>query len=46
MFYIDEFGSEEKGVDAGGLFKEFLNDLGKIVFNPQYGLFVVTEKDQ
>jgi hypothetical protein len=34
VFYIDEYGNEEKGVDAGGLFKELLNDLGKLVFNP------------
>ena len=46
VFYIDEFGMEEKGVDGGGIFKEFLNDICKIVFDPAYGLFKITEQNQ
>ena len=46
VFYIDEYGYEEKGIDGGGIFKEFLNDMCKILFNPGYGLFKITEKDQ
>lgn len=32
--FVDEFGNYEAGIDAGGLFKEFLIELSKIVFNP------------
>jgi len=39
VFYIDPLGNEEKGLDMGGIFKEFMNDLSKIVFDPNYGLF-------
>lgn len=46
IFYVDEFGMQEKGVDGGGIFKEFLNDICKIVFDPGYGLFKITEQDQ
>ena len=46
IFYVDEFGMQEKGVDGGGIFKEFLNDISKIVFDPGYGLFKITEQDQ
>ena len=46
VFYIDEFGMEEKGVDGGGIFKEFLNDICKIVFDPAYGLFKITDQNQ
>lgn len=35
-------GVYEEGSDAGGLFKEFLTELIKIVFNPNYGLLVPT----
>lgn len=44
--FVDEFGMPEEGIDAGGLFKEFLLELSKIVFNPSYGLFRVTENEQ
>jgi len=36
---------EEKGLDGGGIFKEFLNDISKIVFDPNYGLFKITDKE-
>jgi ubiquitin-protein ligase E3 C len=41
VIYIDEFGMEEQGLDQGGLFKEFMNDLSKIIFNQNYGLFTL-----
>jgi HECT-domain (ubiquitin-transferase) len=40
--YIDERGEEEKGIDLGGLFKDFLTDLSRIVFDPNKGLFDIT----
>jgi ubiquitin-protein ligase E3 C len=40
--YINEFGEEEKGIDAGGLFKDFWNDLSRFVFDPSFGLFAIT----
>ncbi|KAL4492014.1 hypothetical protein ABPG72_008435 [Tetrahymena utriculariae] len=46
VYYIDEFGNEEKGIDAGGIFKEFINDLSKIVFDPNYGMFRLVENNQ
>jgi ubiquitin-protein ligase E3 C len=46
VVYVDEFGTEEKGIDAGGIFKEFINDLSKIVFDPNYGMFKITENHQ
>ncbi|KRX09600.1 HECT-domain-containing protein [Pseudocohnilembus persalinus] len=46
VFYIDEMGVEETGIDAGGIFKEFLTDLSKIVFDPNYGMFKLQENNQ
>ena len=34
---------EEEGVDAGGLFKEFMTKLTDKIFDPQFALFVETE---
>lgn len=34
--YVNDFGEEEKGIDSGGLFKDFLTDLSSRVFNPSY----------
>lgn len=45
VYYVDEFGNEERGIDAGGIFKEFINDLSKIVFDPNYGMFCLTENN-
>lgn len=44
--YLNEAGTRESGIDAGGLFKEFWTDLCAIAFNPNYALFRVTEDDQ
>lgn len=46
VVFVNELGQQEEGRDAGGLFKEFLVDLAKIVFDPHYGLFLQTEKER
>ena len=40
--FINAQGLEEAGVDGGGLFKDFLNDLISESFNPKFGLFIET----
>jgi len=42
VVFVNNQGILEEGQDAGGLFKEFLTNLIEIVFNPNYGLFVLT----
>lgn len=44
--FINDFGIEEEGEDAGGLFKEFLVELSALVFNPNYGLFKMTDQEK
>lgn len=44
--FIDEHGLVEAGVDGGGLFKDFMEELAGIGFDPQYGLFTCTEDNQ
>lgn len=41
--YINEAGTRETGVDAGGLFKEFWSDLCALAFRLDYALFTITE---
>jgi ubiquitin-protein ligase E3 C len=41
--YVNEAGTREAGIDAGGLFKEFWTDLSGIAFDPNYALFRVTD---
>jgi hypothetical protein len=42
--YIDSFGNEEKGIDIGGLFKDFVTDLtSNTIFNASFGLFVQSD---
>ncbi len=41
--FVNAQGVREEGADGGGLYKEFLNSLIQIVFNPNYGLFVLTQ---
>lgn len=41
--FINVFGTEEDGFDAGGLFKEFWTSLSQEAFSPQYGLFSFTK---
>ena len=46
VVFVNNQGVKEEGQDAGGLFKEFLTQLIDIVFNPNYGLFVLTETEK
>lgn len=46
VVFVNDVGTVELGADAGGLFKEFLNQLIEIVFNPDYGLFVLTPEKE
>jgi ubiquitin-protein ligase E3 C len=41
--YVNEAGTRESGIDAGGLFKEFWTDLSAVAFNQNYALFQVTD---
>jgi ubiquitin-protein ligase E3 C len=38
--FVDKFGNREEGVDAGGLYKEFLFKLSEQAFAQQAGLFI------
>ncbi|XP_044979660.1 E3 ubiquitin-protein ligase UPL7 isoform X2 [Hordeum vulgare subsp. vulgare] len=40
--FVSECGLPEAGLDYGGLSKEFLTDLSKAAFSPEYGLFTQT----
>ncbi|KAH9054061.1 HECT-domain-containing protein [Lactarius deliciosus] len=44
--FIDQFGEEEMGIDGGGVFKEFLTDLSKEVFDSDRGLWLVNKKNE
>ncbi|XP_011621572.1 E3 ubiquitin-protein ligase UPL7 isoform X1 [Amborella trichopoda] len=44
--FVNEFGLPEAGLDYGGLSKEFLTDLAKAAFDPQYGLFSQTSTSE
>jgi hypothetical protein len=39
--FTNALGAAEAGVDGGGLFKDFLDDLVKDAFSPGRGLFAV-----
>jgi ubiquitin-protein ligase E3 C len=43
VYYLNEAGAQEAGVDVGGLFKEFWTDISAIAFDPNYALFRITE---
>lgn len=40
--FVSESALPEAGLDYGGLSKEFLTDLSKVAFSPEYGLFCQT----
>ena len=42
IVFTDEFGMREAGIDGGGLFREFIFEVFRKVFNPVFGLFVST----
>lgn len=39
---LSELGTEEAGIDGGGVFKEFMDTLARRAFDPQYALFRAT----
>jgi hypothetical protein len=39
--FINEFGVEEAGIDGGGIFKDFMENITRAAFDVQYGLFKV-----
>ncbi|KAI0039666.1 HECT-domain-containing protein [Auriscalpium vulgare] len=44
--FIDQFGEQEMGIDGGGVFKEFLTDLAKEVFDSNRGLWLVNKNNE
>lgn len=40
--FVNEFGVEEAGIDGGGIFKDFMENITRAAFDVQYGLFKVT----
>ncbi|KAI0504427.1 hypothetical protein KFK09_015379 [Dendrobium nobile] len=40
--FVNEFGVEEAGIDGGGIFKDFMENITQAAFNVQYGLFKET----
>jgi ubiquitin-protein ligase E3 C len=44
--FVNEYGIEEEGQDAGGIFKEFLVQLSRIIFEPNFGFFTKTEIEE
>ncbi|KAI3986082.1 hypothetical protein MKX01_011634, partial [Papaver californicum] len=40
--FVNEFGVEEAGIDGGGIFKDFMENITRAAFNVQYGLFKET----
>ncbi|KAH8945886.1 hypothetical protein BDL97_12G064500 [Sphagnum fallax] len=40
--FVNELGVEEAGVDGGGIFKDFMENVTKVAFAIQYGLFKET----
>ena len=44
--FVDEHGMVEAGVDGGGLFKDFIEELAKKGFDSDYGFFAATEQQE
>ncbi|XP_077245758.1 ubiquitin-protein ligase 7 [Tasmannia lanceolata] len=44
--FVSECGLSEAGLDYGGLSKEFLTDISKAAFDPEYGLFFQTSTSE
>ncbi|CAN6676685.1 unnamed protein product [Malus baccata var. baccata] len=40
--FVNEFGVEEAGIDGGGIFKDFMENITQAAFDVQYGLFKET----
>lgn len=43
--FVNDMGMEEAGIDGGGVYKEFLTSLSRVAFDPNYGLFCVTQEN-
>jgi len=39
--FVNELGVEEAGIDGGGIFKDFMENITRAAFDIQYGLFKV-----
>lgn len=44
--FVDRFGEEERGIDGGGVFKEFLTELGREAFDVNRGLWMVNGQNE
>ena len=44
--FVDKFGTEEAGIDGGGVTKEFLTSITSEAFTPSEGLKLFVENDQ
>lgn len=44
--WTDVHGIPEAGIDGGGLFKDFMENLVKEAFDPQLGLFIATSDNR
>ena len=44
--FVDQFGTEEAGIDGGGVTKEFLTSVTSEAFTPSTGLKLFVENDQ
>lgn len=45
MKFVNDLGVDEAGIDQDGVFKEFLEEIIKKVFNPALNLFKVSEAE-
>lgn len=43
MKFVNDLGVDEAGIDQDGVFKEFLEEIIKKVFNPALNLFKVNQ---
>lgn len=43
MKFVNDLGVDEAGIDQDGVFKEFLEEIIKKVFNPALNLFKVSQ---
>ncbi|XP_039127300.1 E3 ubiquitin-protein ligase UPL6-like [Dioscorea cayenensis subsp. rotundata] len=44
--FVNELGVEEAGIDGGGIFKDFMENITHVAFDVQYGLFKETSDHQ
>ena len=46
IIFEDAYGMQEAGIDGGGLFKDFMENLVKQAFDPFFGLFLSTSDNR